>query len=169
MLFNVPWRNFRRGMASNRHRSRFGLMMKLPMASSGTRQFPAIIFNFLNHVSYFQSGAFLESSQISLSRFAATFAASACGRRGRAYSLASRSVIAAGVAFTLGVAVGCGVASCVGVPDDEGDPAASALLRIGIATGLGVGLAFACMFIAFFPSAFRLAQTQSGFRCSGCR
>ncbi|HEX3585371.1 MAG TPA: hypothetical protein VH024_05210, partial [Candidatus Angelobacter sp.] len=49
----------------------------------------------------------------------------------------------AGIAFVLGVgcdvAVGDGVASCGGVPADVG--------TVGVATALGVGLGFGCMFI----------------------
>ena len=58
----------------------------------------------------------------------------------------------AGVALELGVgcgvAVGDGVVSCGGVPADVGTEA------VGVATALGVGLGFACMFIAFLSVSF---------------
>ena len=59
----------------------------------------------------------------------------------------------AGVAVALGVgcgaAVGDGVASCAGVPADVGDSGVA-----GVAATVGVGLAFACMFIAFLSVSF---------------
>jgi hypothetical protein len=62
-------------MTSDRHRSRLRLMMKLPVASSRPRQFPAVIFNFLNHISYFQNRTFKNARKYRFVR-AVTFAAS---------------------------------------------------------------------------------------------
>ena len=53
----------------------------------------------------------------------------------------------AGVAFTFGV--GCGVASCAGVPKGDADG-----FGVATGTGVGVGLAFDCMFIAFLSVSF---------------
>src|SRR6185312_655634 len=57
-----------------------------------------------------------------------------------------------GVALELGVGCGAtvddGVASCGGVPADAGTDGT------GVATALGVGLAFGCMFIAFLSVSF---------------
>lgn len=133
-------------------------MMKLPMASSSTRQFPAIIFNFLNHISYFQNRAFLKCSQyhFNLASYicgvglgVAVAEGVTCG--GVLTGVALGAI--AGVAFTFGV--GCGVASCIGVPDDEGDPAVTGVAdAFGVTAAVGVGLGFGCMFIAFLSTSF---------------
>jgi hypothetical protein len=148
-------------MTSNRHRSRLYLMMKLPIASSRTRQFPAIIFNFLNHVSYFQRRAFLKLLQIA-SSFAATFAALALAAR-TVQSLASRSARLP-VSHSRSALAAELQSAMLLHPAAESQPAQmQPALPLHLASALGSLLA-ACS-LRSCPSTFRLAQTQSEFRC----
>src|ERR1700730_12236715 len=104
-------------MASNRHRSRLHLMMKLPMASSSTRQFPAIIFNFLNHVSYFQRRTFLNvrKYRLVLRRYI-------CGV-GLGVAVADGTVPGVVLGATAGVELAPGVAGGIGVALGDGTSA----------------------------------------------
>src|SRR6476469_4260747 len=54
----------------------------------------------------------------------------------------------AGVGLVPGVAVADGDASCAGLPADVGADG------VGVATALGVGLGFGCMFLAFLSVSF---------------